>query len=56
VAGSRVRSVLELAGVKDVVAKSLGSSNPINQVTATFKALSLLRNRKKTMEMRGVVS
>jgi small subunit ribosomal protein S5 len=56
VAGSRVRSVLELAGVKDVVAKSLGSSNPINQVKATFKALSLLRNRKKTMEMRGVVS
>ncbi len=53
VAGSRVRSVLEFAGIKDVVAKSLGSSNPINQVKAAFKALSQLRNRKKTLEMRG---
>lgn len=54
VAGSRVRSILELAGVKDVVAKSLGSNNPINQVKATFKALLKLRNRQKTMQIRGV--
>jgi small subunit ribosomal protein S5 len=53
VAGSRVRSILEFAGLKDVVAKSLGSNNPINQVKATFKALSELRNRQYTMEMRG---
>lgn len=53
VAGSLVRSVLEMAGVRDVVAKSLGSNNPINQVKAAFKALSLLRNREKTLEMRG---
>lgn len=52
VAGSCVRSVLELAGVKDVVAKSLGSHNRINQVKAAFKALSQLRNRKKTLDMR----
>jgi len=56
IAGSRVRSILEAAGVKDVVAKNLGSNNPINQVKATFKALSLLRNRKKTLEMRGIAA
>jgi len=54
VAGSRVRAILEFAGVRDVVAKSLGSNNPINQVKATFKALSQLCNRQKTMEMRGM--
>jgi small subunit ribosomal protein S5 len=47
VAGSKVRSVLELAGVKDVIAKNLGSSNPLNQVKATFKALLQLKNRQK---------
>lgn len=55
VAGSRVRSILEFAGVRDVVAKSIGSNNPINQVKATFKALLSLRSRKATMEMRGQV-
>lgn len=54
IAGSKVRAVLELGGVKDVVAKSLGSSNPLNQVRATIKALSSLRNRKKCMEARGL--
>ena len=47
VAGSKVRSVLELAGVKDVIAKNLGCSNPLNQVKATFKALLQLKNREK---------
>ena len=47
IAGSKVRAVLELGGVKDIVAKSLGSSNPINQVRATIKALSLLKNRQE---------
>lgn len=55
VAGSRVRSILEFAGLRDVVAKSIGSNNPINQVKATFKALLSLRSRKATMEMRGQV-
>lgn len=54
IAGSKVRSVLELGGVKDVVAKSFGSNNPLNQVRATIKALSSLKNRKKTFELRGV--
>jgi small subunit ribosomal protein S5 len=56
IAGSKVRSVLELGGVKNVVAKSLGSSNPLNQVRATIKALSLLQNRKSNQEMRGIAT
>lgn len=47
VAGSKVRSVLELGGVRDVIAKNLGSSNPLNQVKATFKALLQLKNREQ---------
>ncbi len=55
IAGSKVRSVLELAGIKDVVAKNLGGNNPINQVRATFKALKSLRNREATFKMREAV-
>lgn len=54
IAGSKVRAVLEMAGFKDVMAKSLGSSNPINQVKAIFKALSMLRSRQEIQQMRGV--
>src|SRR3972149_5545533 len=54
IAGSKVRSVLELGGVKDVVAKSLGSSNPLNQVRATIKALSNLKNRQENLSLRGL--
>lgn len=54
IAGSKVRAVLEMAGIKDVMAKSLGSSNPINQVKATFEALSKLRSLDKIKKMRGV--
>ncbi len=53
IAGSKVRSVLELGGVKDVVAKSFGSNNPLNQVRATLCALSSLKNRQQTMQKRG---
>jgi len=53
VAGSRVRSILEYAGIKDVVAKSLGSNNPMNQVRATFKALLSLRNKEEVMNLRN---
>jgi small subunit ribosomal protein S5 len=56
IAGSKVRSVLELGGVKDVVAKSLGSNNPLNQVRATIRALTQLCNRQKNQEMRGLKS
>ena len=54
IAGSKVRSVLELGGVKDVVAKSFGSSNPMNLVRATMDALSQLTNRQMNREMRGL--
>lgn len=53
IAGSKVRAVLELAGIKDVMAKNLGSTNPINQVKAAFKALALLKSREDIKEMRG---
>ncbi|MCB1084617.1 MAG: 30S ribosomal protein S5 [Chlamydiia bacterium] len=53
IAGSKVRAVLEVSGIKDVVAKSLGSNNPLNQVRATFQALTDLRNRQKTLDARG---
>ena len=55
IAGSKVRSVLELGGVKDVVAKSMGSSNPINLVRATIRALMSLKSRKDVLEARGVI-
>ena len=54
IAGSKVRSVLELGGVLDVVAKSSGSNNPLNQVRATLKALFSLKNRAETLKKRGV--
>ena len=54
IAGSQVRSVLEMAGIKNIMAKSLGSSNPINQVKATFKALSMLRSRDDIRKERGI--
>ncbi|MDE3045837.1 MAG: 30S ribosomal protein S5 [Verrucomicrobiota bacterium] len=57
VAGSKVRSVLELGGVKDVIAKNLGSNNPLNQVKATFKAFGQLKNREQCFaERRGAVA
>lgn len=54
IAGSKIRAVLEMAGVKDVMAKSLGSSNPINLVKATFEALSKLQTREKIKQVRGL--
>lgn len=56
IAGSQVRAVLEMAGVRDIVAKSLGSNNPINQVRATFKALEQLKSRDQVMKMRGLTN
>lgn len=53
IAGGPVRAVLELAGVQDVLSKSLGSSNPINVVRATMKALSELRTAAQVAENRG---
>jgi small subunit ribosomal protein S5 len=53
IAGSKIRAVLEMAGYKDVMAKSLGASNPINQVKAVFKALSQLQKLEKIQQLRG---
>jgi small subunit ribosomal protein S5 len=55
IAGSKVRAILEFAGIKDVMAKSIGSSNPINQVRATFKALLSLKSRQQLIEEREAV-
>ena len=52
IAGGGVRAVLEMAGVKDVVAKSLGSSNPANTVKATILALSMMRAPKEVLARR----
>lgn len=52
IAGSKVRAILEFAGIKDVMAKSLGASNPINQVRATFKALMSMMTRENVMAQR----
>lgn len=56
IAGGGVRAVLEMAGVKDAVAKSLGSSNPANTVKATMLALSKLRSPEQVLERRRAVS
>lgn len=56
IAGSGMRAVLELAGVQDVLAKSLGSNNPVNVVKATFAALKKLHNKAQVLEKRDVKS
>lgn len=53
IAGGGVRAVCEAAGVKDVLAKSLGSNNHANVVKATLKALQQLRTREQVLKLRG---
>ena len=53
-AGGAMRAVLEAAGVKDVIGKSLGSSNPHNVVKATMAALSDIRDAYGIAQQRGV--
>ncbi|HOI85400.1 MAG TPA: 30S ribosomal protein S5 [Acholeplasmataceae bacterium] len=54
IAGGAVRAVFELAGVNDILSKSLGSSTPINMVRATFKGLQELRTAEKVAALRGI--
>jgi small subunit ribosomal protein S5 len=55
IAGKTVRAVLESAGVKDILTKSLGSKNPANVVKATLRALLQLRLREDIYRSRGIV-
>ena len=52
IAGSGVRSVLEAAGIKDVLSKSIGSSNPVNVVRATALALASLKKPEEAVARR----
>ena len=54
ISGGSMRAVLESAGIKDVLAKSLGSANPHNVVKATFKALSSLREPVSVSKTRNI--
>jgi small subunit ribosomal protein S5 len=54
IAGGAVKLVLELAGIKDVVAKSLGSSTTINLARATIDALKQLMNQAEMEKLRGI--
>ena len=53
IAGGPVRAVMEVAGIQNVLTKSLGTSNPHNVVKATFDALLHLRDAAKVAESRG---
>ena len=54
IAGSQPRAILEMAGIKDIMVKSLGGSNPINLVRAVFEGLRRLNSRDKIKQRRGI--
>jgi len=54
IASGPVRAVMEACGINNILAKSIGSNNPVNVVKATIKALSMLMNEKNTSRRRGI--
>lgn len=54
IAGATVRAVVESAGIKDILTKSRGSSNPVNLVRATMDGLARLRLKEEIARLRGV--
>ena len=54
IAGGAVRTVLEMAGVKNILAKQLGSNNPLNNARAALEALETLRTFQQVADERGI--
>jgi small subunit ribosomal protein S5 len=53
ISGGAMRAVIELAGIKDILTKSLGTNNPINTVRATIEALQSMRTAQEVADLRG---
>ena len=53
IAGGSVRAILELAGVRDIVSKSLGARTKINMATATLNALKSIKTPEEVARLRG---
>src|SRR5690606_25992499 len=54
IAGGPVRAVMESAGIRDVVTKSIGTANPQNVIKATFEGLAQLRSAEEVAKVRGI--